>query len=153
VIDFGPETYPIMAGSNGTETIPIMPGSKAIETIPIMAGSHVTETIPTMPGSDAIETYPINSSPCPLINGAEGDEDAGSEPVTKANSPVWQGTQAYRGSIRTNGESGTARQYYQWDYTHNDIEVYNSRGVHIGSMDPRTGEVYKPAVAGRRLGL
>ena len=41
------------------------------------------------------------------------------------------------------------KQYYDWDFTHNDIEVYNSRGQHLGSMNPVTGEMYKHAVPGR----
>ncbi|WP_321969290.1 colicin E3/pyocin S6 family cytotoxin [Paraburkholderia tropica] len=41
--------------------------------------------------------------------------------------------------------------FYEWDYTHSDIEVYNKRGEHLGSMDPVTGQIYKPAVRGRTL--
>jgi filamentous hemagglutinin len=41
--------------------------------------------------------------------------------------------------------------FYEWDYTHNDIEVYNKRGVHLGSMDPVSGDMYKDAVPGRKL--
>ena len=40
---------------------------------------------------------------------------------------------------------------YFWAFTHGDIEVYNSRGKHLGSMDPNSGEMYKPAVEGRVL--
>lgn len=48
---------------------------------------------------------------------------------------------------------GANKQYYEWDYTHNDIEVYNNRGQHLGSMDPTTGEMYKDAVPGRIIKL
>ena len=40
---------------------------------------------------------------------------------------------------------------YEWDHAHNDIEVYDSNGKHLGSMDPITGEMYKPAVKGRKI--
>jgi hypothetical protein len=39
----------------------------------------------------------------------------------------------------------------RWDHTHNDIEVFDKRGRHLGSMDPTTGEMYKPPVAGRKM--
>ena len=41
--------------------------------------------------------------------------------------------------------------YYDWDWTHNDIEVYDRNGKHLGSMDPVTGIIYKDAVKGRTL--
>ncbi len=40
---------------------------------------------------------------------------------------------------------------YIWDHTHNDVEVFNAHGRHLGSARPLTGETYKPAVKGRRL--
>ncbi|CAI2183521.1 8606_t:CDS:2, partial [Funneliformis geosporum] len=43
----------------------------------------------------------------------------------------------------TNGKSGDDKRFYRWDNTHNDIEVYDRRGRHLGSMDPRTGKMYK----------
>ena len=33
--------------------------------------------------------------------------------------------------------------YYYWDYTHNDIEMFDRRGHHKGSIDPATGQRYK----------
>ncbi|MCB9985166.1 MAG: hypothetical protein H6864_05700 [Micavibrio sp.] len=71
--------------------------------------------------------------------------------VTKASSPIWKGFKNHRGDIKTNGLKGNEKKYYQWDYTHGDIEVYNAKGKHLGSIDPNTGEMYKPAVAGREL--
>ncbi|WP_196488033.1 colicin E3/pyocin S6 family cytotoxin [Burkholderia pseudomultivorans] len=38
-----------------------------------------------------------------------------------------------------------------WDCAYNDIEVYDKRGRHLGSADPVIGELYKPAVPGRKL--
>ncbi|MEM5329395.1 hemagglutinin repeat-containing protein [Paraburkholderia sp. JHI2823] len=64
----------------------------------------------------------------------------------KADSPVWQGLRGAGNGVKTDGD-----RLYEWDYTHNDIEVYDKRGRHLGSADPVTGELYKPAVPGRRL--
>jgi hypothetical protein len=32
----------------------------------------------------------------------------------------------------------------EWDYQHGMVEVYDSRGNHIGEFDPHTGEQTKP---------
>lgn len=34
---------------------------------------------------------------------------------------------------------------------HGDIEVYDNKGRHLGSMHPTTGELYKPPVKGRTI--
>lgn len=47
--------------------------------------------------------------------------------------------------------SGKDRRYYEWDYTHNDIEVYNNKGHHLGSMNPYDGKMYKGPVLGRKI--
>lgn len=35
------------------------------------------------------------------------------------------------------------KKYYEWDHTHNDIEVFDSKGRHIGSMDPEKGRTFE----------
>ncbi len=71
--------------------------------------------------------------------------------VTKQESDVFNSFERVKGkSYRTSG-SGKNTRYYDWDYTHNDIEVYDKYGRHLGSMDPVTGEMYKEAVKGRTL--
>ncbi len=72
---------------------------------------------------------------------------------TASSSPIWRVLKPFRGKIRTNGKSGKAQEFYEWDRTHKDIEVYNSKGRHLGSKDPRTGKMYKPPVKGRRIDL
>jgi hypothetical protein len=72
---------------------------------------------------------------------------------TKATSPVWQDLKPYRGSIKTNGETGRRARYYQWDHTHGDIEMYDHRGRHMGSVSPDTGRIIKGAVKGRTIEL
>ena len=63
----------------------------------------------------------------------------------KAQSPVWKEFKPYRGEYKTNGLKGKDEQFYKWDKRHNDIEVFNGNGKHLGSMDPVNGKMYKPA--------
>lgn len=72
------------------------------------------------------------------------------ENPSKANSKVWNSLHPYKGSIKKSGV-GKKTRYYEWDFIHNDIEVYDSKGRHLGSIEPTTGELYKPPVKGRRL--
>jgi hypothetical protein len=65
----------------------------------------------------------------------------------------WDGLQPWRGGTRTNGKSGKKRRYYEWDYTHGDIEEYDSNGRHCGSLDGETGEPTKPPVPGRDIDI
>ena len=66
--------------------------------------------------------------------------------LSKADSSVWKELKSARGKTKTDGE-----KFYEWDHTHGDIEVYDRRGRHLGSMDPTTGTMTKPAVAGRKI--
>ncbi|SIO72537.1 Cytotoxic [Burkholderia sp. GAS332] len=93
-------------------------------------------------GKDAIKDlvdYVITSS------GGNGNDARLANPG-KADSPVWQDLQNAGTGVKTDGKF-----YYEWDYTHNDIEMCNKRGEHMGSVDPTTGEIYKPPVPGRKL--
>jgi len=67
---------------------------------------------------------------------------------SKADSPVWRAALPFKNGMRRNGD-----EIWDWDATHNDIEAYDLRGRHLGSRDPITGEMYKPAVPGRRIDL
>jgi hypothetical protein len=71
----------------------------------------------------------------------------------KQESPIWKKLKRFRRQTKTNGLSGKERRYYEWDHTHGDIEEYNSRGEHLGSMHAITGEIYKPPVEGRRIDI
>jgi hypothetical protein len=44
-------------------------------------------------------------------------------------------------------------QYYTWDSLHGEVEAFNRRGWHRGSLDPISGKMIKPAVRGRRLNV
>jgi hypothetical protein len=72
--------------------------------------------------------------------------------VTKQDSPIWGGLRSVGNGRKATG-SGSNTKYFEWDHTHNDIEVYDRSGRHLGSMNPVTGEMYKPAVTGRRIKL
>lgn len=65
----------------------------------------------------------------------------------------WDSLFPWRGQTKTNGKSGKKKRYFEWDYTHNDIEFYDGSGNHLGSMDPSTGTVTKPAEKGRYITL
>ena len=53
----------------------------------------------------------------------------------------WNGLSHWRGKTKTNGESGKNKRYYEWDYRHGEVEVYDQNGKHLGSLDPKTGAV------------
>ena len=64
--------------------------------------------------------------------------------------PFWDSLKPYRQGIRTNALPGKKERFYEKDRTHGDLEVYDSKGRHVGSADPDTGEMTKPGVPGRR---
>lgn len=49
------------------------------------------------------------------------------------------------------GAATAGRGLYTWDALHGEVEVFNSRGRHLGAIDPITGEMTKPAVPGRKI--
>ncbi|WP_071651682.1 MULTISPECIES: colicin E3/pyocin S6 family cytotoxin [Duganella] len=53
------------------------------------------------------------------------------------------------GQRRWRSKDGT--KLYTWDYTHGDIEVFNKRGRHLGSIDAINGKFIKDPVPGRRI--
>jgi hypothetical protein len=48
-------------------------------------------------------------------------------------------------------KSRRGHRFFTWDSLHGEVEVYDSRGRHLGAMDPVTGAMTKSAVPGRRL--
>ena len=46
---------------------------------------------------------------------------------------------------------GDNNQIYEEDTQHGELEKYNRRGKHEGSVDPETGEVIKGPVKGRSI--
>ncbi len=45
--------------------------------------------------------------------------------------------------------AGPKGQLYEEDTQHGDLEKYNGRGKHEGTVDPDTGEIIKGPVKGR----
>jgi hypothetical protein len=41
------------------------------------------------------------------------------------------------------------KRIYTWDSLHGEVEVFNKRGKHLGSIDPKTGILLKGPVKGR----
>ncbi|WP_327112799.1 colicin E3/pyocin S6 family cytotoxin [Streptomyces sp. NBC_01341] len=70
---------------------------------------------------------------------------------TPSNSPYWKKLTPHKGKTKSNGKSGSKKRYFEWDYTHGDIEVYDKNGKHLGSADPNGGHIYKPPVKGRKI--
>jgi hypothetical protein len=71
--------------------------------------------------------------------------------VAPAESYIWGEMRPHRGTVRSNGQGGRRRRYYEWDHTHGEIEVYDSRGDHVGAIDSVTGEWVKPPRKGRDI--
>lgn len=59
---------------------------------------------------------------------------------SKSQSPFWKNLKPYRRNIKTNGLPGSKRLYYQWDYAHQEIEMYDRHGYPIDALDPITGK-------------
>ncbi|RGB40883.1 cytotoxic-domain-containing protein [Rhizophagus diaphanus] len=85
---------------------------------------------------------------CPLAPSTEDTTIV--PPQGPGESPIWKGLKSYRGKTKTSG-NGKNKKYYEWDFTHKDIEVYDSNGKHLGSMDPVSGDMIKPPVKGRKI--
>jgi hypothetical protein len=91
-----------------------------------------------------VKNYAKNNQP---------EKSGGNTRKTKLNpseSKIWKNFDNYKGKTKMSG-TGKNQRFYQWDYTHGDIEVYDSNGDHLGSMDPTTGEMYKPPEKGYTL--
>ena len=70
----------------------------------------------------------------------------------KAESKLWNSFENSKNGLRQSG-TGRNRRYYSWDYTHNEIEVFDAKGNHLGALDPSTGDWAKPAVKGRKINV
>lgn len=56
---------------------------------------------------------------------------------------------AVNGEKRWRNEDATL--LYTWDTLHGEIEVFNTRGRHLGAIDAITGHYIKGAVKGRKI--
>jgi len=87
---------------------------------------------------------------CPANQSGEDAPKARKDNPKRQDSPIWNGFNNSRNGRKESGQ-GSKKKYYEWDNTHNDIEVYDSKGNHKGLMDPVTGDMYKPPVPGRMM--
>ncbi len=85
---------------------------------------------------------------CSTGSGTGGGGGAASQ---SNSSEFWKGLKPFRGKTKTNGLQGKDKRFFEWDHTHGDVEVYDGRGRHLGSADPNTGTMTKPAVPGRSI--
>ncbi len=127
-------------GPSGNSKPPAAGGLAAL--VPVCAVPPLCAAVPVVtPGTSWY--VPSNA----IFNSENSDGgDARQANPSKADSPVWHGLDSAGNGVKTDG-----KLFYEWDYTHNDIEVYNKHGVHLGSMDPVSGDMYKDAVPGRKL--
>ncbi|MGI4763746.1 MAG: colicin E3/pyocin S6 family cytotoxin [Janthinobacterium lividum] len=51
---------------------------------------------------------------------------------------------------RRRWRSDGGQRLYEWDSLHGEIEVYNGRGRHLGTMDAQ-GAMIGPAIKGRTI--
>lgn len=96
---------------------------------------------------------PFSPANAPTTKGLSGSQpvQTGKFCESPSLSSVWSELPGYRAGIRTNGLGGKKREYYSWDDTHGDIEVFDRAGNHLGSMHPQSGMMHKPPVHGRTL--
>ena len=108
--------------------------------VPIMGGGRA------MPKGGEFKPVPF---PGELLGGAR--PATGKFCESPSLSDAWKGMSNYRDGIKTNGATGKQKEFYKWDHTHGDIEVFDRNGNHLGSMNPNTGVMHKPPVPGRTL--
>jgi len=49
--------------------------------------------------------------------------------------------------------SPDGKRYFTWDSLHGEVEVFDSRGWHLGAIDPISGNLVSQPVRGRKLEL
>jgi hypothetical protein len=62
-----------------------------------------------------------------------------------------KGLKRLKNKSRRRRWKGQKGQIFEEDSRHADLEKYNARGRHEGSVDPETGEIIKPPIKGRRI--
>jgi Cytotoxic len=66
-------------------------------------------------------------------------------------SPSFVDELEYLGAPRGRRRYRGNKRLYEWDSQHGELEVYDTRGNHLGVADVYSGEFIKPAVHGRRI--
>jgi hypothetical protein len=56
-----------------------------------------------------------------------------------------------RGRPQPRWRGANGQRLYEWDARHGHVEVYNSRGHHLGVADATSGKLIGAPVAGRKI--
>ena len=56
-----------------------------------------------------------------------------------------------RGRPKPRWRRHDGQRLYEWDTLHGHVEVYNSRGLHLGVADAVSGKLIEGPVAGRKI--
>ncbi|WP_257607971.1 colicin E3/pyocin S6 family cytotoxin [bacterium endosymbiont of Bathymodiolus sp. 5 South] len=134
----------IKIAENGLKAIGIIAGAEIVNQVSDSAQDDDTSDIPKI--DDVSE---VAGTGAPMPDG--GGEDRKENP-NKSESPTWKDKKMKNegNGVKSTGK-GKKKRFYDWDYTHNDIEVYDRNRRHLGSMNPTTGKMYKGPVKGRVL--
>ncbi len=84
---------------------------------------------------------------CDIVKMNEGK----SQEAKGKKGKFWGKLKPHRQGVKTNEEKGRKKRYYEWDYTHGDVEEYDSKGDHLGSRAHETGEQTNPPCPGRDI--
>jgi RHS repeat-associated protein len=134
-------------------------GTAIVRGVTLFGGTAAATMGAGIAGFLGILLYPstLGDGTIPETQDAAGDEpqqcaadDGGCSPAT---SPFWRSLSPYRGKTKTAMFQGKEKRFYEWDYTHCNVEVYDRRGKHIGVADPISGTMIGAAVPGRRIAL
>lgn len=131
-----------------------LPGAAEAAEAATLAAHRILRLRPVVAGVDTARALPVLTKAERGAAGATTARTAGraatrAKVLSKAESPVWRNLKPYRGKTRTNGKQGKDAEFYTWDHTHGDLEVWDRGGAHLGSKDAITGKMIKPSVPGR----
>ncbi|CAC9484862.1 hypothetical protein BPUTSESOX_748, partial [uncultured Gammaproteobacteria bacterium] len=128
---------------NGLKAIGVIAGAEIVNHVSDSAQDDVSD----IPEIDDVSEVAGTGAPMP-----DGDGEGREENPNKSESPTWKDKKMKNegNGIKSTGK-GKKKRFYDWDYTHNDIEVYDRNRRHLGSMNPTTGKIYKGPIKGRVL--
>jgi RHS repeat-associated protein len=120
--------------------------------VPII--NHNEETISTpgnsnfelpfhIPGQEAGLNFELSKK-----SNTKNNYDSRKDRISKGDSNIWKDIVENSNAHKKNPSYREGEEYtYRWDKTHSDIEVYRRIGRNkleeIGSLDPKSGEIYK----------
>ena len=135
--------------TNGLSVFVASEGTLVVQGVAIAVAGTVAGTAVVAYGTTKIVAASSNlGSDLDSLQNALKERKSG---ISKQESPIWNNLDYVKGkSYKSSGEKKN-RKYYEWDHLHNEIEVYDRHGNHLGAMDPVTGEMIKPPKKGRSI--